>query len=53
MLLESFTEKEMKEAIFQIEHNKAQGSDGFHAEFYQFFKGGHQRVFDRAFSRVS
>jgi hypothetical protein len=26
---------EVREAIFQIEHNKAPGSDGFPAEFYQ------------------
>ena len=29
-----FTEKEVKEAIFQMKHNKAPGPDGFPAEFY-------------------
>jgi hypothetical protein len=32
-----FTEKEVKEAIFQIEHNKALGPDVFPVEFYQVF----------------
>jgi hypothetical protein len=36
-LIEKFTEKEVKEAIFQIEHNKAAGPDGFSIEFYQTF----------------
>ena len=27
----------MREAIFQMEHNKAPGPDGFPAEFYQAF----------------
>jgi hypothetical protein len=31
------TEEEVKTAIFQMEHNKAPGPDGFLAEFYQFF----------------
>src|SRR6266542_4027456 len=30
-----FTKKEIKEAIFQMEHNKAPGPNGFPAEFYQ------------------
>jgi hypothetical protein len=34
-LIENLTEKEVKEAIFQIEHNKASGHDGFPIEFYQ------------------
>jgi hypothetical protein len=29
-----FDEVEVKTAIFQMEHNKAPGSDGFLAEFY-------------------
>lgn len=29
--------KKIKEAIFQMEHNKAPGTDGYPAEFYQFF----------------
>jgi len=32
-----FTEKEIREAIFDMEHNKAPGPDGFPAEFYQHF----------------
>jgi hypothetical protein len=32
-----FTEKEVKEAIFQMKHNKAPGPDGFPVEFYQVF----------------
>ena len=32
-----FTEKEIKEAVFQMAHNKAPGPDGFPAEFYQKF----------------
>ena len=30
-----FTEDEVRQAIFQMEHNKAPGPDGFPAEFYQ------------------
>jgi hypothetical protein len=36
-LIEPFTEKELKEAILEIKHNKAPGLDGLSAEFYQFF----------------
>ena len=32
-----FTEKEVKEAVFQMEHNKVTGPDGFPAEFYHKF----------------
>jgi hypothetical protein len=32
-----FTENDIREAIFQMEHNKALGPDGFPAEFYQVF----------------
>ena len=32
-----FTEVEVRQAIFQMEHNKAPGPDGFSAEFYQNF----------------
>jgi hypothetical protein len=32
-----FTENDIREAIFQMEHNKAPGPDGFPAEFYQVF----------------
>ena len=37
LLIEEFTEKEVREAIFQMKHNKAPGPDGFPAEFYQVF----------------
>ena len=30
-----FTEKEIRDAIFDMEHNKATGPDGFPAKFYQ------------------
>jgi hypothetical protein len=32
-----FSEKEVRDAIFQMKHNKAPGPDGFPAEFYQVF----------------
>jgi hypothetical protein len=32
-----FTESEVREAVFQMEHNKARGPDGFPVEFYQVF----------------
>jgi hypothetical protein len=32
-----YTEEEVKHAVFQVEHNKAPGPDGFPAEFYQNF----------------
>ena len=32
-----FTEEEIKKTIFQMEHSKAPGPDGYHAEFYQHF----------------
>ena len=32
-----FTEEEVRQAIFQMEPNKAPGPDGFPAEFYQSF----------------
>ena len=37
ILTSEFTEAEVREAIFQMEHNKAPGPDGFPAEFYQAF----------------
>lgn len=37
ILTESFTEKEVRDAIFQMKHNKALGLDGFLAEFYHVF----------------
>jgi hypothetical protein len=36
-LMAEFVEKEVREAIFQMKHNKAPGPDGFPAEFYQVF----------------
>jgi hypothetical protein len=36
VLVAPFSE-EVKSAIFDMEHNKAPGLDGFPAEFYQFF----------------
>lgn len=36
-LTAEFSEKEVREAIFQMKHNKAPGPDGFPAEFYQVF----------------
>ena len=38
-LCDEFSEKEIRDAVFQMEHNKAPGPDGFPAEFYQFFFG--------------
>jgi hypothetical protein len=35
LLIRSFTEEEVREAVFQMEHNKASGPDGFPAKFYQ------------------
>jgi hypothetical protein len=35
VLVAAFIEKEVKEAIFQMEHNKALGPDGFPIDFYQ------------------
>ncbi|WVZ85025.1 hypothetical protein U9M48_031988 [Paspalum notatum var. saurae] len=37
ILTAQFSEEEVKKAIFSMEHNKAPGSDGFPAEFYQVF----------------
>jgi hypothetical protein len=42
ILIVDFTEYEVREAILQMEHNKAPGPDGFPVEFYQVF-GGDQR----------
>ena len=36
-LIAMFTQEEVRTAIFQMEHNKAPGPDGFPAEFYQAF----------------
>jgi mannosylglycoprotein endo-beta-mannosidase len=35
ILISLFTESEVREEVFQMEHNKALGPDGFPAEFYQ------------------
>jgi hypothetical protein len=37
VLTAPFSEEEVKMAIFDMEHNKAPGPDGFPTEFYQFF----------------
>ena len=37
MLPEKFSEEEVREAIFQMKHNKSPGPDGFPVEFYQVF----------------
>ena len=37
LLTSEFTEFEVKNVVFQMEHNKAPGPDGFPAEFYQVF----------------
>jgi hypothetical protein len=37
ILTAPFSENEIKVAIFQMEHNKAPGPDGFPMEFYQKF----------------
>jgi hypothetical protein len=37
ILVEEFTKEEVRNALFQIEHNKALGPDGFLIEFYQTF----------------
>jgi hypothetical protein len=37
ILTSPFTMDEVKKAIFEMEHNKAPGPDGFPAEFYQVF----------------
>jgi hypothetical protein len=34
LLTVEFSEKEVRDAIFQMKHNKAPGHDGFPAEFY-------------------
>jgi hypothetical protein len=37
ILTSPFTMDEIKGAVFQMEHNKALGPDGFPVEFYQVF----------------
>jgi hypothetical protein len=37
LLTVPFTEKEVREAVFGMEHNKAPGPDGFPMKFYQHF----------------
>jgi hypothetical protein len=37
LLTALYTEEEVMKAVFQMEHNKAPGPDGFAAEFYQTF----------------
>jgi hypothetical protein len=37
LLMTTYTEEEVRKAIFLMEHNKAPGPDGFLTEFYQIF----------------
>jgi len=37
ILISPFTKSEVRDAVFQMEHNKAPGPDGFSVEFYQVF----------------
>jgi hypothetical protein len=37
ILTSLYSEEEISKAIFQMEHNKAPGPEGFQAEFYQSF----------------
>jgi hypothetical protein len=37
ILSDAFSENEIKEAIFKMEHSKVYGPDGFPAKFYQQF----------------
>jgi hypothetical protein len=37
ILISPFTESEVRDAVFHMEHNKAPGPNGFPAEFYQVF----------------
>jgi hypothetical protein len=37
ILTKNFMKNEVRKALFQIEHNKAPGPDGFLSEFYQTF----------------
>lgn len=46
-------EKEVKEAIFQMEHNKAPGPDGYLAEFFQVFSGINKRWPHASVFRIS
>jgi mannosylglycoprotein endo-beta-mannosidase len=39
ILIADFTENEVRQAVFQMEHNKSPGPDGFPAEFYHVFWG--------------
>ena len=37
VLISEFIKSEVRDAVFQMEHNKASGPDGFPVEFYQVF----------------
>ena len=37
MLIREFSLEEIKTTIFQMDHNKSPGPDGFNAKFYQHF----------------
>lgn len=36
-LTQEFSEKKIRDIVFQMEHNKAPSPDGFPAKFYQVF----------------
>jgi hypothetical protein len=42
LLIRPFSEEEVREAVFQMEHNKASDPDGFPTEFYQSMLGYNQ-----------
>jgi hypothetical protein len=37
LLIADFSMEEVRKAVFQMEHNKSPGPDGFFAEFYKHF----------------
>ncbi|WVZ93196.1 hypothetical protein U9M48_039196 [Paspalum notatum var. saurae] len=52
-LVPPFTEKEVKEAVFQMEQNKSPGPDGFPVEFYQVFWDIHLSLFSLNFGVIT
>ena len=53
ILTATFTEQEVKAAIFQMENNKAPGPDGFSAEFYQMFWDVIKTLLMKMFAQLS
>ena len=45
LLTAPYSEEEVKKAVFQMEHNKAPGPDGFPAEFFQNFGMSSSRIY--------